>query len=256
MFSAGQLAGMGASMLGDIYQGEQNRKQANEHSDKQERLQREFAQSGIQWRVEDAKKAGISPLAALGAGGASYSPANFTPDNTYSNMGQNINRALSATSTQAQREMTQLNLESARLDNEMKKTELAKMKQTGPPMPSTATNFMPGQGNSDGLMKVNPAERSASQPGRPAQEAGWKPDVGYARTDTGLTPVIPKDLAESLEDDFVGKTMWRIRNQFLPNFGEADKGAPPRDQLPNPARQVWKWNYWKQEWQPHTWDKR
>lgn len=36
--------------------------------------QREFAQSGIQWRVQDAKKAGISPLAALGSSGASYTP--------------------------------------------------------------------------------------------------------------------------------------------------------------------------------------
>jgi hypothetical protein len=30
-------------------------------------LQKEMAQKGIQWRVEDAKAAGISPLAALGA---------------------------------------------------------------------------------------------------------------------------------------------------------------------------------------------
>lgn len=40
--------------------------------------QREFAQNGIQWKVEDAKKAGIHPLYALGASTASPSFA-FQP---------------------------------------------------------------------------------------------------------------------------------------------------------------------------------
>lgn len=37
-------------------------------------LQREFAQNSIQWKVQDAIKAGIHPLAALGASGYSASP--------------------------------------------------------------------------------------------------------------------------------------------------------------------------------------
>lgn len=39
-----------------------------------EQTQREFAQNAIQWRVADAKKAGLHPLFALGGGGASFSP--------------------------------------------------------------------------------------------------------------------------------------------------------------------------------------
>lgn len=38
------------------------------------RFQREFAQHGVKWRVEDAKRAGIHPLAALGANVASPYP--------------------------------------------------------------------------------------------------------------------------------------------------------------------------------------
>lgn len=38
-------------------------------------LQREFAQNSIQWRVNDAKLAGLHPLAALGASGTSYTPS-------------------------------------------------------------------------------------------------------------------------------------------------------------------------------------
>lgn len=39
--------------------------------------QKEFAQNAIQWRVADAKKAGLHPLYALSGGGASYSPQPF-----------------------------------------------------------------------------------------------------------------------------------------------------------------------------------
>lgn len=45
-----------------------------------DRLQREFAQNSIQWRVEDAKKAGLHPLFALSGGGASYSPGSVMVD--------------------------------------------------------------------------------------------------------------------------------------------------------------------------------
>lgn len=45
-----------------------------EEGEDQREQQREFAQHGIRWRVEDAKAAGLHPLAAIGAAGASYSP--------------------------------------------------------------------------------------------------------------------------------------------------------------------------------------
>jgi hypothetical protein len=40
--------------------------------------QKEFAQKGIQWKVEDAKKAGLHPLYALGAQTTSFSPVPVT----------------------------------------------------------------------------------------------------------------------------------------------------------------------------------
>lgn len=42
--------------------------------------QREFAQHGIQWRVADAKAAGLHPLFALSGGGAAYAPAPIIVD--------------------------------------------------------------------------------------------------------------------------------------------------------------------------------
>ena len=59
--------GAEAARLNLAHQKEMNAKNAA--------LQREFAQSGIQWKVADAKKAGLHPLAALGAQTASASPS-------------------------------------------------------------------------------------------------------------------------------------------------------------------------------------
>lgn len=47
---------------------------AQNQVDQQTALQREFAQHGIQWRVEDARRAGLHPLYALSGAGATYSP--------------------------------------------------------------------------------------------------------------------------------------------------------------------------------------
>lgn len=74
-------------------------------------LQKDFAQNGISWRIADAAKNGISPLAALGASGPSFSPVSAvmqepawqTPQYTsplspaasgIPELGQNLSRAL------------------------------------------------------------------------------------------------------------------------------------------------------------------
>lgn len=58
-----------------------NMQNQNKLAKRQEDLQREFAQNSIQWRVNDAKKAGIHPVAALGSQGISYNPSYVGGDN-------------------------------------------------------------------------------------------------------------------------------------------------------------------------------
>lgn len=53
----------------------------NKLAERQENLQREFAQNSIQWRTADAKKAGIHPVVALGSQGISYNPSYVGGDN-------------------------------------------------------------------------------------------------------------------------------------------------------------------------------
>lgn len=82
--------------------GKKAREAQAEANTKNAELQRDFAQHGIQWKVQDARAAGLHPLYAIGAAGASASPsfaaasgAEFT-----SRMGQNLSRAASAAMTQ------------------------------------------------------------------------------------------------------------------------------------------------------------
>lgn len=53
---------------------------AEEHTSQQMREQERYARNSIQWRVEDAKKAGLHPLYGIGASGAGYSPVQYVGD--------------------------------------------------------------------------------------------------------------------------------------------------------------------------------
>lgn len=53
---------------------------------KQIDYQKEYAQNGIQWRVADAKKAGLHPLYALGANTPTYTPVDMTQDTNLPNI--------------------------------------------------------------------------------------------------------------------------------------------------------------------------
>lgn len=120
--------------------------------EKDRELQREFAQQGVRWKVEDAKAAGLHPLFALGGSTATYSPSAISlgaaaPDmsmaRAVSGMGQDVGRAINATRTQSERvdaftEASQsLTLQRGALENELLASQIAKLKAAqNPPLPS------------------------------------------------------------------------------------------------------------------------
>lgn len=127
------------------------RNQQMQMARQQEQLQREFAQSGIQWRVADAQKAGLHPLAALGNQGVSFSPVSMGDGGgakwDFGNMGQDIGRALKSAMSAEDRdekEMRDLTLERAKLQNDVLRQELNSKAmresrqggQIGPQMPT------------------------------------------------------------------------------------------------------------------------
>lgn len=128
------------SAVGGLFSG--NREDAR--ADKNDALQREFAQSGIQWKVADAKKAGIHPLAALGAQTHSYSPVSVGGNDFGTGIaaaGQDVSRAIDATRTAPQRSaavvktMQDLELTRMGLENELLASQIAKIRVAGHPPP-------------------------------------------------------------------------------------------------------------------------
>lgn len=95
----------------------------NRQFDRNADLQREFAQNGVRWRVEDAQRAGVHPMFALG-----INPSQATPQaidfgvtgsgskknrmgDAIANAGQNISRAVAAQETVDERNERLMRLE-------------------------------------------------------------------------------------------------------------------------------------------------
>lgn len=232
----GALISAGANLLGGAMSSAATR-EANQASRQLAydniNLQKDFATSGIRWKVEDAKRAGIHPIYALGASTPSFSPvsANFAADNSMGNAmaaaGQDIGRAINATRPQDER-MTVYNktaqalqLENMSLQNDVLRTEIAsknaRLQQTlNPPMASATNNFLiPGQTGSP-LVSDQPMNRVYADPSRVHQEPGATTDTGHLRTSGGLFPVPSKDAKEKIEDNWYQETAHFVRNNLLP----------------------------------------
>lgn len=193
-------------------------------------LQREFAQNGISWRVADAKKAGVSPVYALGAQGASYAPVaqSVFQDNSTADMiqslGQNLSGAVGRTMDTYDRDLKQAQLEAIRAST-AKDVALAGAAnseaqrswlefRTANPVNLDGTGIKPRYGwgldgqnvttpraVSDGTnavigsrhaMKWTPSERTAHEPGNPSEQRGSEPAfTRYSISPWGLTATAP-----------------------------------------------------------------
>lgn len=105
----GGLISAAASLFGGRKSQKSNEAMARE----QVKLQKEFAQHGIRWKVEDAKAAGLHPLYALGAQTAQYSPVTVQDSvgASIADAGQHVGRAVAATSTASERQLAALAIE-------------------------------------------------------------------------------------------------------------------------------------------------
>ncbi len=264
--SIGSAIGGIASGIGSIIGSNNSAASAEAINQANYEHQKEFAQNGIRWKVADAKAAGLHPLAALGAQTSGYTPSAVvgdSPDFSFlRDIGQDIGRAVDAKSTAAERaknaamleQGAKLDIEGKQLDNDYKRTLIASQKQDDalklanaavqsswsqqlpPAMPSLAPDgsLMPGQSNatSPGGIESKPAEIVVNEPGRPGQERGSVSELGFTRTnDGGYAPVMSKDAKDRLDDDFIGSSLWHLRNS-LPAAFDSERVMPPRSWLP------------------------
>lgn len=129
----GSLISAGASLLGGIMGNRSNAK-ANE---KNEAMQRDFANNSIAWRVADAKRAGIHPVYALGAPTMSVSPSHVGDTSmpaALSQMGQDVGRAVNATRSGQQKmdaTVEALTLTRMGLENDLLASQIAQINQGG-----------------------------------------------------------------------------------------------------------------------------
>lgn len=142
----------GADLLGG-YLNREAQRDANEANARQAAQNRadqfHFAENSIKMRVDDANRAGIHPLYALGSPGMSFSPvavghtAETGMGNALAGMGQNISRAVgayrspadkvSAVSVAQQTVSNELELENKKLQNDLLRWKINDLAQPGTP---------------------------------------------------------------------------------------------------------------------------
>ena len=244
----GNLIAAGTTLLGGILGQRSQQKMADQNI----ALQKEFAQSGIQWKVADARKAGIHPIYALGANTHSYSPValgdSLTP--AIHNAGQDISRAVNSTSDQATRlnsfqlASQNLTLEKMGLENQLLASQIARLNQTTSPAMPTATQryLLDGQGQTPLLngspsgvpgitVDPQPMQVVRRPPGQMWSEPAAVPDLGFAQTATGFAPILSRGAQERLEDNIIGQLAWSLRNQVMPTL--MMNYSPPHSARPN-----------------------
>lgn len=212
---------------------------AREQQARNEALQREFAQMGVRWRVEDAKAAGLHPLYALSSGGAAFAPNPVVMPAVdpgaggkgyLAQMGQDLSRAISAQQTPEQRAVqdAQLVVLQAQARKDLAQASyydsLAARQgggQVGPGMPSvsnppfTDSGLVPGSehvttefvGPPDlraarGAIKIEPDTLVSSDGRFPYVTASpGKPGLSEYQFGNGFRMLLPaaKDLGEALE---------------------------------------------------------
>lgn len=230
------IAQAAISGVGSIVGGSMSQAASDKAARMNIKYQKEFAKSGIKWRVKDARDAGIHPLYALGAQTTSFSPISVGGSpmgEAIAQTGQDLGRAVGATMTSNERANTvytkalqTLQLQRGGLENEKLAAEIASLKRSmaGPPFPG-ANFLIPGQSGS-ALVNERPMTTTAVTAANPHQEPAAVPEVGYGRTASGYAPIPSEAVKQRIEDMLLPELTWFLRNQVLPTIG-LNQSPPP-----------------------------
>lgn len=268
----GALIGAGLGFAGNLLANEQSgdnvdaTNQANSlRSDKEYERQKEFAQMGIRWKSDDARAAGLHPLAALGGIGSSYSPTIATHQTPESRSmfegvdtaglgnalsGQNTKRAQMATKTEVEKQMEGLALERAQLQNRLLEGQVqnewaALMGQPRTPSMPSAVGAVDAPVRPIGSIVTKPSERISQSARDSSREAADTP--GFKRYQIGHGRVIDlpgQQMSESLES-IPGAGMGVTILRAAQNAWNGPDGGPG---IPAPEGQYWDWSPLKGTW--------
>jgi len=209
--------------------------------------QKRLAQEGIQWRVADAKKAGIHPLYALGAPTMSWGGS--FGGGSPSSIGQDLSRAITAGQTAMERRR-----EAAAA---IMRADAAEQREAEAHDSRMATADVERQLLLNQIARMNSqvgpgaVEPQASQPivsalGEPSRQAGVITDFQYSRTrDGGLALVPSEDIANRFDEIPGAGIGWSLRNNLLPTITGQ---IPPYPDVPTAPGFRWEWNRIMQAW--------
>lgn len=212
------LFDIGGGLLGAA----QNRQQQRAEWDQQIYM----AKNATQFRVEDAKKAGIHPLYALGANLPQASPGMILDDplgRSISSAGQSMGDAVGKLSGTLERqrhdhEMLVLRAQAekdsaiaAYYDSERARAAQANNASQSPfgnIVPESGQTGMVGEPVPPGFVRPTAPEVNSAQVGRPFTEAGQPPGTTQYKTGPGMTQqALSQKLAEAMESQGFFRTL-------------------------------------------------
>lgn len=252
MFWGGVASGAIGAISDWLQRGEDKASESRHRDEarRQNEIQRKREDNYIQRRVADAKRAGIDPLAALGAS-QSHAPMFFAGrgggGSNLRNMGQNLSRAAQAAMTRKQRdmadEMTDLDRQGKELNNEYIRSQInlnnkrAEAIGAPPPRPESVETKRQRENilndlKKQKLIKSVPQEITRHAKGRLDSEPGSSPGLGYVDLGDSLSVVPSKDAKERMEDMMPAEAAWNMR---LAHSFTSNKYKPPK-------------SIWKKKW--------
>lgn len=252
-------SGLGGSVGGAVEANKANKSAQGYYNEQmsfaqqQAQFQQDYARNAIQWRIEDAKKAGIHPLAALGVSNPSYSPvsapsapsyADSSTFDTGSEFGQNLNRASFQAKTQEQQiQSARLGMESIALqnrglslDNEFK---MLQIRQLASQLQNTAASSAPAP-------KVNAKDTTGLPTAPEKQGYVGEPEVQFnptAHDPNVFTMNAGNDVTGLWEDkDIAGiipLDLWPIIKANFIDYGSRLRGKIVNGMVYSNARNGW-----------------
>lgn len=229
-FPWGSVIGAAGGIVSGILGGN-SQKEANEQNlqlaREQLAYQKELAKNQIQWRVNDAKAAGLHPLAALGVSPMSYSPVSGSAvgadyagvGQSLQQMGQDIDRARMAGLDRQERKkalalqdtQTALALKNQELNNQILEQELISRRV------KLFQQLTPGMASLYGLDRRRyaiPGQDDAVMPRAEGTVATGEPRYQFMQTPNGSYSLEPgNDWAQAYED--------KLLVEWLPIFQTA-----------------------------------
>lgn len=172
--------------------------------------QKEFAQNSIQWRVQDAKKAGINPYAIIGGQTTGYTPQDTSYQTNYQAAASQVSNAFSDMMGQLNAAMAAEELKGKKLENDKKAVELLNA-QAAAAMGQTSATIPAFKG------QTNPVKESTGM--KVVTNASGEQYFVPGNEDADFSPAYLRQLYDSMYDSEMYKHGAKLSKKHVPALG-------------------------------------